>query len=154
MQKSLLWALGAAVFVFSVSKAPAGDLGQWDDVDPLIRQWFRELKQPDNPSFLAAARLTPIGLTAMRRRAISTSPSSPTHVTIKSSAGHSILRLVRGSQCPTEKSSGAVAIRPGTALSSSALVVTFFVTCHLGEDRFSEPPSHVRFTRNSGRTAP
>src|SRR4029450_3510486 len=120
MQKFLLWALGAAVFVFSVSKAPAGDLGQWDDVDPLIRQWFRELKQPDNPSFLAAARLTPIGLTAMRRRAISTS----THVTIKSSAGHSILRLVRGSQCPTEKSNGAAAIRPGTALSSSALVVT------------------------------
>src|SRR5262245_2894480 len=75
----------------------------------------------------------------MRRRAISTSPSSPTHVTIKSSAGHSILKLVRGSQCPTEKSSGAVAIRPGTALSSSALVATFFATCHLGEDRFSSP---------------
>src|SRR5262245_58784006 len=50
MQKSLLWALGAAVFVFSVSKAPARDLGQWDDVDPLVRKWFRELKQPDNPS--------------------------------------------------------------------------------------------------------
>jgi hypothetical protein len=50
MQKSLLWALGAAVFVFSVSKAPARDLGQWDDIDPLVRKWFRELKQPDNPS--------------------------------------------------------------------------------------------------------
>jgi hypothetical protein len=50
MHKSLLWALGAAVFVFSVSKAPARDLGQWDDVDPLVRKWFRELKQPDNPS--------------------------------------------------------------------------------------------------------
>ena len=50
MQKFLLWALGAAVFVFSVSKAPARDLGQWDDVDPLVRKWFRELKQPDNPS--------------------------------------------------------------------------------------------------------
>ena len=50
MQKSLLWALGAAAFVLSVSKAPARDLGQWDNVDPLTRQWFRELKQPDNPS--------------------------------------------------------------------------------------------------------
>src|SRR5215468_3068212 len=50
MQKSLLWALGAAVFVFSISKAPARDLGQWDDVDPLVRKWFRELNQPDNPS--------------------------------------------------------------------------------------------------------
>src|SRR5262245_66598447 len=50
MQKSLLWALGAAVFVFSVSKAPARELGQWDDVDPLVRKWFRELNQPDNPS--------------------------------------------------------------------------------------------------------
>ena len=42
MQKPLLWALGAAVFVYSVSKAPARDLGQWDDVDPLVRKWFRE----------------------------------------------------------------------------------------------------------------
>src|SRR5262245_228275 len=50
MQKSLLWALGATVFVYSVSKAPARDLGQWDDVDPLVRKWFQELKQPDNPS--------------------------------------------------------------------------------------------------------
>jgi hypothetical protein len=48
MQKS--WALGAAVFVLSYSKALARDLGQWDDVDPLVRKWFRELKQPDNPS--------------------------------------------------------------------------------------------------------
>jgi hypothetical protein len=48
MQKLLLWALVAAVFVFS-AKAPARDLGQWDDVDPLISKWFRELKRPDNP---------------------------------------------------------------------------------------------------------
>src|SRR5262245_57718387 len=43
----------------------------------------------------------------------------------------------RGSQYPTEKSNGAAAIQPGTALSSSALAVTFFVTCHPAEDRFS-----------------
>ena len=48
MQKLLLWALMAAVFVLSVSKAPTRDLGQWDD--PLISKWFRELKQPDDPS--------------------------------------------------------------------------------------------------------
>jgi hypothetical protein len=48
MQKLLLWALVAAVFVLSVSKAPTRDLGQWDD--PLISKWFRELKQPDDPS--------------------------------------------------------------------------------------------------------
>jgi hypothetical protein len=29
-----------------------------------------------------------------------------------------------------------VAIRPGTALSSSAMAVRSIVTCHLGEDRF------------------
>ena len=66
MQKSLLWALGAAVFVFSVSKAPARDLGQWADSDPLIRKWFDELKQPDFHSAHAAARVMPIGPTAMR----------------------------------------------------------------------------------------
>src|SRR5262245_65152336 len=49
MQKSLLWALGATVFVFSVSKAPAHDLGQWDGVDPAHRQWFNGLKQPEYP---------------------------------------------------------------------------------------------------------
>lgn len=48
MQKLLLRALVAAVFVLSVSKAPTRDLGQWDD--PLISKWFRELKQPDDPS--------------------------------------------------------------------------------------------------------
>src|SRR5262245_30834790 len=49
MHKHLLWALGATVFFLSVSKAPSRDLGQWDDVDPLVRKWFGELKQPDNP---------------------------------------------------------------------------------------------------------
>ena len=48
MQKLLLRALVAAVFVLSVSKAPTRDLGQWDD--PLASKWFRELKQPDDPS--------------------------------------------------------------------------------------------------------
>jgi len=45
--KTSIW---LAVFVLAVSKAPARDLGQWDGVDPLHRQWFQELRQPDNPN--------------------------------------------------------------------------------------------------------
>jgi hypothetical protein len=44
--KTSIW---LAVFVLAVSKAPARDLGQWDGVDPLHRQWFNELMQPDHP---------------------------------------------------------------------------------------------------------
>jgi hypothetical protein len=46
----LIWTVWAAVLVLSISKAPARDLGQWDGVDPLHRQWFNELMQPDNPN--------------------------------------------------------------------------------------------------------
>jgi hypothetical protein len=45
----LISTVGAAVFVLSICKAPARDLGQWDGVDPLHRQWFNGLKQPDVP---------------------------------------------------------------------------------------------------------
>ena len=44
---STVW---AAVFVLSICKAPARDLGQWEGVDPLTRQWFNGLMQPDNPN--------------------------------------------------------------------------------------------------------
>jgi hypothetical protein len=30
--------------------APARDVGQWVDSDPAIAEWYRELKQPDNPT--------------------------------------------------------------------------------------------------------
>jgi hypothetical protein len=40
----------AAVLVLSICKAPARDLGQWDGVDPLHRQWFNGLMQPDRPN--------------------------------------------------------------------------------------------------------
>jgi hypothetical protein len=40
----------AAVFVLSICKAPARDLGQWEGLDPLTRQWFNGLMQPDNPN--------------------------------------------------------------------------------------------------------
>jgi hypothetical protein len=39
----------AAVFALSICKAPARDIGQWDGVDPLQRQWFNGLMRPDNP---------------------------------------------------------------------------------------------------------
>jgi hypothetical protein len=45
----LIWIVQAAVIVLSICEAPARDLGQWDGVDPLHRQWFQELRQPDNP---------------------------------------------------------------------------------------------------------
>jgi hypothetical protein len=45
----LIWAVCAAVFVLSICKAPARDLGQWDGVDPLHRKWFNELMRPDEP---------------------------------------------------------------------------------------------------------
>jgi len=39
-----------AIFGFSVfSRAQARDAGQWELTDPDIRQWFQNLKQPDNP---------------------------------------------------------------------------------------------------------
>ena len=43
---STVW---AAVLVLSICKAPARDLGQWDGVDPLHRQWFSGLMRPDDP---------------------------------------------------------------------------------------------------------
>jgi hypothetical protein len=45
----LIWTFCAAVFVLSICKAPARDLGQWDGADPLHRKWFNELMRPDEP---------------------------------------------------------------------------------------------------------
>lgn len=36
----LILTVWGAVFVLSICKALARDLGQWDGVDPLHRQWF------------------------------------------------------------------------------------------------------------------
>jgi hypothetical protein len=46
MLKTSIWLV---VFVLTASTAPARDLGQWDGVDPLHRQWFNGLRQPDDP---------------------------------------------------------------------------------------------------------
>ena len=46
----LIWAVWVAVSALSIRKAPARDLGQWDGVDPLYRQWFNGLMRPDYPN--------------------------------------------------------------------------------------------------------
>jgi hypothetical protein len=42
------------VFAFAVggliSAAPARDLGQWDEMDRAVREWYQALMQPDMPS--------------------------------------------------------------------------------------------------------
>ncbi len=40
------------VFFYSISFKPsyARDLGQWENSDPTIREWYRGLMQPDNPA--------------------------------------------------------------------------------------------------------
>ena len=45
----LIWTVWAAVLALSICTAPARDLGQWDGVDPLYRQWFNGLMRPDYP---------------------------------------------------------------------------------------------------------
>jgi hypothetical protein len=37
----------AALFI---GNARARDVGQWETSDPTVREWYRSLKQPDNPS--------------------------------------------------------------------------------------------------------
>jgi hypothetical protein len=46
----LIWTVWAAALALSICKAPARDLGQWDGVDPLNRQWFNGLMRPDYPN--------------------------------------------------------------------------------------------------------
>ena len=42
----------AAILIFmgSVGFSAARDLGQWDNADPTVREWYRFLKQPDEPT--------------------------------------------------------------------------------------------------------
>ncbi|HZR77350.1 hypothetical protein [Bradyrhizobium sp.] len=37
-------------FLYGVQFAVARDGGQWEQTDPEVRQWYRSLMQPDNPS--------------------------------------------------------------------------------------------------------
>jgi hypothetical protein len=38
------------LFLFFAVGAHSRDLGQWENTDPEISQWYRSLKQPDNPT--------------------------------------------------------------------------------------------------------
>ncbi len=40
-----------ALAVILASPVYAANQGQWEDTDPAISEWFRTLKQPDNPGF-------------------------------------------------------------------------------------------------------
>jgi hypothetical protein len=46
----LICTFWAAVFVLSICKAPARDLGQWEGVHQGQRKWFNGLMQPDHPN--------------------------------------------------------------------------------------------------------
>ena len=41
--------LYALMMLFIASGAHAIDNGQWENTEPAVREWYRELKQPDNP---------------------------------------------------------------------------------------------------------
>ena len=47
MLKNSIWLV---IFLLGMSNAPARDMGQWANVDPVQRQWFNGLMQPDNPN--------------------------------------------------------------------------------------------------------
>ena len=42
--------LGLFALVLFVCVAQARDVGQWEDTDPVIRQWYKSLMQPDIPT--------------------------------------------------------------------------------------------------------
>ena len=46
--KRIILCLG--IFGASISEVNARDLGQWEAVDPAIRQWYQALMQPDVPN--------------------------------------------------------------------------------------------------------
>lgn len=47
---AILSVVAMIVLLFSVRISPARDLGQWENADPEIAQWYRSLMQPDNPT--------------------------------------------------------------------------------------------------------
>jgi hypothetical protein len=130
----LIWTVCAAVFVLSICKAPARDLGQWDGVDPLHRQWFKGLMRPDRPLEPCCGLTDAYWADSYEVKAMNMSPLSSIHAT----TNHSVAltsTMERVLQFPTPRSNGTMAIRPGTALSLSAMVVRSIVICHLGVDR-------------------
>jgi len=39
------------IFLTLLSGAHARDLGQWENIDPVVREWYRNLKEPDFPQY-------------------------------------------------------------------------------------------------------
>jgi len=46
----ITWAIIFATMFGFFDRTVARDLGQWENNDPAISAWYRELKQPDNPT--------------------------------------------------------------------------------------------------------
>lgn len=44
-----LFVAAVIVTVITLATANARDVGQWEAADPIIRQWYKTLMQPDNP---------------------------------------------------------------------------------------------------------
>lgn len=49
MSRSLVQII-AAMFVIIATPAHSRDLGQWDNADPRISAWYKNLRQPDKPA--------------------------------------------------------------------------------------------------------
>jgi hypothetical protein len=46
-----LWfLLGLGLLALGCAKGHTRDLGQWEASDPAVRQWYRDLRQPDYPT--------------------------------------------------------------------------------------------------------
>jgi hypothetical protein len=51
VNRSLVLAvLVVAALIVAIFAAHARDLGQWENADPTLRQWYQELMQPDAPT--------------------------------------------------------------------------------------------------------
>jgi hypothetical protein len=132
----LIWTVWAAVFVLSICKAPARDLGQWEGADPEQRKWFRGLMQPDRPNRSCCGLADAYWADSYEVKdnqyiAIITDerddePLNRPHI-------ENGRRFV----VPNSKIKWDSGNPTGTALSLSALVLRSIVTCHRGEDRFS-----------------
>ena len=132
----LIWTVGAAVVVLSICKAPARDLGQWEGVDPAQREWFDGLMHPDNPNRRCCGLADAYWADSYEVK------DNQYIAIITDERDDEPLRRPhiengRRLSYPIARSSGIAATRPGTALSLSAMVLRFIVTCRPGEDRFS-----------------
>lgn len=47
---ALMWMVVCVLWLIATWPAHARDLGQWEDSDPVVRQWYKSLMQPDNPT--------------------------------------------------------------------------------------------------------